>query len=190
MMAEVPKKEKFIRVGKNVVKSTVIGMIFNGLNRGGARIAPLHKAARDWLKRPRLAGHLVSIPVSLIGAVIAKNDLSDVLAYTAGYSIGDAIVVSTVLAEPKVLLYRDRIHVEGFDGNAEIKIVIDGKEYSASDFESPPAYGTLDTTNNKIITNASGVFEAKFKTPLEEGYHDVYVFEVGSKKAARLTAAI
>jgi len=191
-MAEVPKLPKIKAVGKKALISFVTGTITTGLLRNGAKIPQLHGIARDWLKRPRLAGHVVAIPMNLLASLFGKGELSEQGAFALGYSIGDVIATEVMDAEPIILVYNDKIRVEGFDANAEIKIIIDGTEYTDAAFTTPAKYGTIDTTNHKLLTDGSGVFEATFKDTYElgSGEHDVYVYQVGSKKAARVKVAL
>jgi len=191
-MAEVPTKEKFIRVGKKLIVNFISGTLTTSLLRNGTKVAQLHKAARDWIGRPRLAGHMLAIPINAIAALVGKGTVSEQGAFALGYSLGDVIATEVLDAEPVIKVYPDKIRVEGFDANAEIVIVIDGKVYDANAFTTPATRGTIDTTNNKLLTDGDGIFEANFADTYElaSGEHDVYVYQVGSKKAARLKAAL
>ena len=190
---KVPKAEDFMRKGVKSLVATVNGSITQGLLHNGTKIAQLHSFARDTLGRPRLAGHPVAGVINAVAMIFGEDELEDAGAYGLGFTIGDLIAKEVMDAEPIVKLYSDHIRVEGFDGSAEIKIVINGVEYGVDAFETPAKYGTIDTENGKLITDGSGVFEASFKDEYELAtgkIHDVYVYEVGKAKSSRLKVAL
>ena len=190
---KVPKFEDLKRKGIKTIVASVSGAITQGLLHNGTKIAQLHSFARDVVGRPRLAGHPVAGVINAVAMLFGEDELEDAGAYGLGYTIGDLIAKEVMDAEPIVKLYRDHIRVEGFDGNAEIKIVINGVEYGVDAFETPAKYGTIDTENGKLITDGSGVFEANFKDEyeLETGkVHEVYVYQVGKAKGSRLKVAL
>lgn len=190
---KVPKFEDLKRKGKKTIVSTISGSITQGLLHNGAKIPQLHSFARDVIGRPRLAGHPVAGIINAVAMIFGEDELEDAGAYGLGYTIGDIIAKEVMDAEPIVKLYPDHIRVEGFDANAEIKIVINGVEYDANAFQTPAEYGTIDTENNKLYVDGSGVFEAYFKDEYELDVgkvHEVYVYQVGKAKGSRLKVAL
>ena len=190
---KVPKFEDLKRKGIKTVVSSVSGIITQGLLHNGTKIAQLHSFARDTIGRPRLAGHPVAGVINAVAMLFGEEELEDAGAYGLGYTIGDLIAKEVMDAEPIVKVYPDHIRVEGFDANAEIKIVINGVKYDANAFQTPAKYGTIDTQNNKLYVDGSGVFEASFKDTYELAtgkIHEVYVYQVGKAKGSRLKVAL
>lgn len=179
----IPTKELIIKRAKRAGYGLVFGGLASKIKEFAPKQSDLHKFARDKLKRPQYAGHAVIIPLGFVGSLMLGEEYENVahdLAFMAGYETGD-VIRREIDKEPVILLYTDKIHIERFNPNAEIRIFIDGTEYDANSFNTPATYGTVDTTNNKLITDGSGVFEASFKTPLTEGEHTVAVIDSQGK---------
>ncbi len=179
----IPSREVIVKRAKRAGYGLVFGGLASKIKEFAPKQADLHKFARDRLKRPQYAGHMVLIPLALGGSLLLAEEYESVahdLAFMAGYEAGD-VVRREIDKEPIILLYTDKIHIERFNPNAEIRIFIDGTEYGVDSFNTPATYGTIDTTNNKLITDGSGVFEASFKTALPEGEHSVCVVDSQGK---------
>lgn len=179
----VPSPEVITKRAKRAGFGIVYGSLISKLRDYAPTVKEIHKVARDTLKRPQYAGHMVTIPVTFIGSLVLAEEYEDVahdLAFVAGYELGD-VIRREIDQEPIIMLYTDKLRVERFNPNAELFIYIDGERYDANSFNTPASYGTVDTSNNKLYTDGSGVFEASFKTPLTEGEHTVCVVDSGGK---------
>ena len=178
-MSEVLKRLASKEYLKELGKRLLVGAGLGSLSEAGKRyfmtVKSVHNFARDKLKRPDYAGHIVMIPGYAVGAVVAKDydpDVATAMMFKAGDLAGE-IVARELEGEPIIRLYTDHIELERFDKSANIDLYIDGEKYDASKFQTPAEYGTVDTTNNVIVTDADGKFSAKFATPIPEGEHTV-----------------
>jgi len=184
MPLRLPNAEKIKKRARRAGFGALYGALIQKFKRDAPKQGTLQRFARDKVGRPQFAGHIVVVPLSLVGSLMLGEEYEDVakdLAFVAGYEGADVVVREFIDKEPVIKLYTDKISLERFSANAEIRIFINGVEYDATKFQSPATYGTVDTTNNKLVTDGDGKFEASFVTPLASGTYTVAVVDNAGK---------
>lgn len=173
---KVPTQEDLTRKAREQGLNTLVSLGSRAAESSLFKYGTLYSAAKDTFKGIRRTKAIVyGVPGFIALLFGADPQLEQAGAYLLGYGAGAFIDDKYISKRPEVFLYTDHIEIHDLAPSAELLIIIDGVIYDTTKFTTPANFGTIDTTNNKLISDADGKFGANFATALATGEHKVVV---------------